>query len=266
MPEKIAKRVTVTNFARLSSTWRTTTLHKWLIGGRAPRIPASDLLYPGSPQFNTILKNFEGNVEKVINVAKRRAIPVVFLEGVSRRRGFGLGMPMHDPSLKGAVLEEWNKNFTGAETLFAQKRYSDAIKLYNKCIESDPFYAMEYYGIAECHEGLKNFRMANKFYTIANDRDCFPTRGPSGVNRFYEGLRARNMQGVYIVETQGVFEKQSPEGIIDAALISDQVHPTIKGQALMALEIVKIIYENDLHLPRAGSPGHTGRQEIKKEI
>ncbi len=212
----------------------------------APRIAASDLLYPGSPQFNTILKNFEDNVEKVISAAKARSIPVVFLEGVSRWRGFGLGMPMHDPSLKSAALEEWNKNFTGAEAIFSEGRYPDAIKLYNKCIELDPFYAMTYYRIAECHEGLREFGEANEFYVLANDRDCFPIRGPSAVNRFYESLRASHMQGVYIIKTQSLFEKQSPNGIVDGTLISDQVHPTIKGQALIALMIVKIIYDNDL--------------------
>lgn len=212
----------------------------------APGIAVSDLLYPGSPQFNAVLKNFEDNVKKAVSVAKARSIPVVFLEGVSRWRGFGLGMSMHDPSLKSAALESWNKNFAGAEELFAQGRYSDAIELYDKCVGSDPFYAMEYYRIAECHEGLKSFGKANEFYALANDHDCFPIRGPSEVNRFYENLCVPNMQGVYIVKTQDVFEKQSPDGVVDGTLISDQVHPTIKGQAIIALEIVKIIYENDM--------------------
>ena len=58
--------------------------------GDAPRIPASDLLYPGSPQFNTILKNFEDNVEKVISAAERRSIPVVFWKASAGGEASGL--------------------------------------------------------------------------------------------------------------------------------------------------------------------------------
>jgi tetratricopeptide (TPR) repeat protein len=53
-----------------------------------------------------------------------------------------------------------------------------------------------------------------------------------------------------VIRTQDIFETASPSGIIGDELIADQIHPTINGQALMALELIKIIYEEDMLAPK----------------
>lgn len=215
-----------------------------------PAIAPSDLFYPNSPEFNIVMKGFEDNVKHAVDVAGKHSIPLVFLEGVSKWKGYEPVKSIHSSSIKESALIEWTGIFSEAEELFTGKKYNEALALYGRCMDIDPSYALTYYRIGECHECLGDYKEANTFYSLANDNDCFPNRAPSAVNRFYESLRAMNMGGVYVVQTQEVFEGQSPNGIIDERLIADQMHPAVEGQALIALEIVRVIYENDLLAPK----------------
>jgi tetratricopeptide (TPR) repeat protein len=47
-----------------------------------------------------------------------------------------------------------------------------------------------------------------------------------------------------------LIEEHSPDGIVGATLTIDQIHPSPEGQALMALEVAKIMYNNGMLVPR----------------
>ena len=210
----------------------------------------ANLLRPGSPQFRRIAERFENNVNRIIETAEGRAIPVIFFEGLSRWKDYEPVKSLHNASLTQDTLRTWQRYFSKAEILFARKEYNKAIALYHRCIDIDPSYALTYYRLAECCERMGMFDNANKNYALANDNDYFPIHAPSLVNRFYEDIRAKGTKGVDIIRTQKVIEKHSPNGIVDESLVADQIHPTPEGQALMALEVVKVIYKNNLLAPQ----------------
>lgn len=106
--------------------------------------------------------------------------------------------------------------------------------------------ALEYYRKAENYESAGDFAKANEYYKLANESDYFPIRAPLCVNTFYEKLRLRNIKGVDFVRTQELIEKYAPNGIVDETLTMDQIHPNPEGQAIMALELAKIISSRGL--------------------
>ncbi len=217
---------------------------------REPSIAASDLLDSDSPEFTVIRKDFETDVNKAVSVARENSIPIIFLEGVARWKGYEPVRSAHAAFTEKNGLTLWTGIFFDAEDLFVRERYGEALLLYKRCLELDAHYALTYYRMGQCYEHLNEFGKANEFYSLANDNDRFPIRAPSAVNRFYESLRALAMRGVYIVQTQKLFEDRSPNGIVDETLITDQIHPTIEGQALIAREIVKVIYDKGLLAPK----------------
>lgn len=220
-------------------------------GSSLPMITEADYIYRSSPQFDKVKKTFENNVKKVIDIARRHSIPVIFFERIAKYKGYEPIRPIHGPAVTKDNLVLYDKLFSDAEGSFVRKRYNEALSLYNRCAQIDPLYAMTYYRMAECCECLGEFGKANELYSEANDLDRFPVRAPTDVNRFYESLRAQNLDKVYMIRTQELFENNSPNGIVDDELIGDQIHPTVDGQALMALEIVRLIYDNDLLAPKA---------------
>lgn len=210
----------------------------------------ANLLVPGSPEFGRIAQRFENNVTAIIETARSHDIPVIFFEGLSRWKDYEPIKSVHGASLTGDRLSAWEASFSKARTLFGDGQYDEALGLYRNCIDTDPSYALSYYRAAECCERLGKYADANKYYALANDNDYFPIHAPSIVNRFYEDIRSRNLKGLDVIRTQELFEEKSPEGIVDDSLTIDQIHPSPEGQALMALEIAKIMYKNGLPVPQ----------------
>jgi len=210
----------------------------------------ANLLRPGSLQFMLVKENFENNVGKIIETAQRHAVPIIFFEGLSRWKDYEPVRSIHGAALTKDMLSVWDRYFSEAESLFAGEEHNKALALYYKCIDIDPSYALAYYRVAECYERLRQFDKANKNYILANDNDYFPIHAPSLVNRFYENIRTADMKGVGVIQTQKLIEENSTNGIVDDNLTIDQIHPSPEGQALMALEIVKVIYKNNLLAPR----------------
>ncbi len=210
----------------------------------------SNLLRPGSLQFMLVMENFKNNVGRIIETAQRHAVSIIFFEGLSRWKGYEPIRSIHGTALTKDMLPVWERCFSEADNLFARGEYKKALTLYCKCIDIDSSYARAYYRAAECYERLGEFDNARRNYTLANDNDYFPIRAPSVVNQFYENIRTSDIKGTDVIQTQKLFEENSPNGMVDENLTIDQIHPTPEGQALMALEIVKVIYKNNLLFPQ----------------
>ena len=216
-----------------------------------PAIRDEDILYMNSGGFNKLKAGFEKNMRRIIDVARRHSIPVVFLEGVAKWKGYEPVLSIHDRAIGKDALAEWTRISADADEALAGKHYGEALSLYNRCLALDASYAMTYYRIGECFEGSGDPKKANEYYSMANDHDRFAIRAPSTVNKFYEALRGAEAKGVFIIPTQKLFEDRSPDGIIDDTLVGDQIHPTVEGQALIALALTALIYEKDLLAPKA---------------
>lgn len=206
----------------------------------------ANLLPPGSSELKLVASNFQNNVEMVIKTAQRRAIPVIFFEGLSRWKDYEPIRSVHNAQLTENNLQDWERSFAAAEKLFFSGEYNNALTVYHQCIGRDPSYALTYYRAAQCYEGIGEYKKANEYYVIANDNDNFPVRAPSLVNRFYEKIRLSGVKGVDVIPTQELIESYSSNGIVDEELTIDQIHPSPEGQAIMALAIVKIIYDKGM--------------------
>ena len=200
--------------------------------------------------FKTILARWVGNINQIIHVAQKRRLPVIFLEGISNFKEYHPNESVHSSSLTAPQLSIWEEVHQKAEQAFSGKNYAKAAEFYQKSLELDPEYAMTYYRLGQCYENLSEFRKANEYYLMANDKDRVPLRAPSEVNRFYDSLEEAKLKGIMVIKTEALFEKYSPNGVIDSNMLLDPVHPTVAGQALMSLEIVKSIYTQGWIAPK----------------
>ena len=212
--------------------------------------PEYDAIDHGSYVFKTIHANWVRNVNKIIHLARRRHIPVVFFEAVCNLKEYQPNESVHRLDLTKAELERWEALNKDAEHAFLDKHYEKATEFYEQCLTIDPEYALTYYRLGQCFESLSQFAKANQNYLLANDKDRVPLRAPSEVNQFYESLRSAALERVTVIPTEKIFEKFSPNGIVDSHLLLDTMHPSIEGQAIASLEIVKAIYKQGLVAPR----------------
>ena len=212
-------------------------------------------LKPGGAQSRTILRMLENNIERVIRQARHKKIPVAFFAPLSRFDAYEPFLSLHAEYLTGQPLNEWQQLHDKAEAAYAQKQFKPALILYKRCLDIDPQYALTYFKIGSCYKNLLDYKQANRYFRLANDRDHFPIRAPAAVTDYYRRLSRRELDGIYVIDTQRLFEDRSPNGLIDISLVIDQMHPTLRGQALMAEAICRLMDEQDL-LSKESWPWH----------
>ncbi len=216
----------------------------WYIEEKKEFNPATDLIQNGSDQFERIRFRWEQDVRRMIQVAQKNDIPVIFFQGVSRYKDFKPFYSKHSAKLSTNKIQEWEKIFTSAEQSFQAERYFEALTLYQEALKLDDQYALMYFRKGQCLEQLGDFEGAYQAYVESNEKDFMPIRAPKVVNRFYDQLASERLNKVYIIPTQRIFNQHSRNGLVDHELVADQLHPTMKGQALMAKEIWKLIVQH----------------------
>jgi len=194
-----------------------------------------------SNSFKKIINKWKKNIYKIIQLGQKNKIPIIFFEGVANFKDFGPSSSVHRKDMVEEELYVWEELDKRADKSFADGNYDQAFKLYNECLGLDDQFAKTYYRLGQCYENIGYYEKANKFYKLSNDYDHFPARAHSFVNQFYEDISSKRLSGIYVIQTQELFEKNSPNRIIDASLIADPVHPTIEGQTLMASAILRIM-------------------------
>lgn len=219
---------------------------EWYVEEEKKFNPGTDLIEPKSSDFKKIQDHWENNVRSMIKTAQRHSIPVVFFESLSRYKDFKPFYSKHSKTLTEVQLKKWQEIFDAAEQSFKEERYFEAMVAYRESLEIDPQYALTLFRLGQCFEKLGDYKKAYDYYINANEFDYSPIRAPKVVNEFYEQLAVERLKDVYIIPTQKIFDGLSLDGLVNGELVADQLHPTMKGQAIMAKEIVKVISEHHL--------------------
>ncbi len=242
----LMKRIAVAGKIRKSERREKEKKDEWYMEEEKKFDPATDPITPGSPDFLKIQQAWERDIRAIIQVAQHKHIPVIFFESLSKYKDFKPFYPQHSSKINPSQLNEWQITFDEGEESFKEKRYFEAMTMFQKALTLDDHYAMTYFRLGQCFEELGDYAAAYKYYVEANDKDHMPIRAPKSVNQFYERLKSEHISNVYVIPTQDIFNQHSPHGLVDDELVADQLHPTMKGQALMAKEIMKVISENRL--------------------
>ena len=225
---------------------------EWYVEEEKKFDPDTDLIQNGSDQFERIRQSWERDIRQMIQVSREKNVPVIFFEGVSKYKDFKPFYSKHSLRLNVDQRQEWENVSSAAEKSFQEERYFEAMTLYQQALALDDGYALTYFRIGQCLEQLGDYKGAYKSYVESNEKDTMPIRAPKVVNLFYDQLAAEKLKDVYIIPTQRLFDQYSPNGLVNDEWVADQLHPTMKGQALMAEEIVKIVVEN--HWLKTQSP------------
>lgn len=240
------KRVAVASKIKKSERKAKTKNDEWYVEEEKKFNPATDLIQNGSDQFEQIRHSWEQDIRRMIQVAQKKNIPVIFFEGVSKYKDFKPFYFKHSLKLNPDQLREWENISSAAEQSFREQRYFEAMTLYQQALTLDDGYALTYFQMGQCLEQLADYQGAYQSYIESNEKDYMPIRAPKVVNLFYDQLAVEKLKNVYIIPTQRIFDQHSQPGLVDDTWVADQLHPTMKGQALMAQEILKVIFENHL--------------------
>lgn len=207
--------------------------------------PQYHAIQPNSLKFKKLFWHWKDNILRIIGLGKERGVSMIFLKGVSNFKDYHPNESTHTEGLTQARLEAWKSHFETASSFLKENDAAGAAFHLRRALRFEREHAMTYYRLGQAYEALGFYARANRCYLLANEKDRVPLRAPAGVRDFYNHIESLDLPGISIVKTQSIFENHSSNGIVDSDLVMDPTHPTVDGQALIALGIVKSMNDQE---------------------
>ena len=197
--------------------------------------------------YENIRARYEENMMKVIKMAKKHGIRVVFLTVPTNMRTIPPGASMHHQNLSDEELKVWQEYYDLGKAAQEKGDAQIAITQYEVAAAIDPTYADLQYGLAQSYEKIGEYEAAKVAYRNAKDYDSFPWRTKTVLNDTIRKLAKEN--GATLVEGVELFEQLSPQNIISSGLVYDNVHPTVEAQQILTDAILKKLQEENYFAP-----------------
>ena len=190
---------------------------------------------PDSHLREAAARNLGGNVGEMLARCRERGVPAIvctlpsnerdlFPVGAERLDGMSAEQQSRFSGLLEAGVAQLLTNPQSAETNLTQ-----ALALAPKHARAHFLHGRSLYALGRTNEARAEF-------VAARNLDSMPWRATS---RQDKALRdAAGMGGGVLCDMEHLFRAQSPGGCIGWELMDDHVHPTLRGQALMAEAIV----------------------------
>jgi len=175
------------------------------------------------------------NTAEMIRRCRARRVPVIVCSLPSNERDLApLGLPDlddlsdDDRARVQALVDEGVAR--------AEADPAAAIELLEAALKICPAHARAHFLLGKARFAVKDTSGAAADFQAAIDFDTMPWRAPGPVNDAV--ARAAAEQGATLCDLRNEFRAASPGGCIGWELMDDHVHPSLKGQALIARAIV----------------------------
>lgn len=148
-------------------------------------------------------------------------------------------------SLKGPDSLNWSKVYNKGYRNFIHKNFSSAIECFHEALAKEPKHAMSYFLMARSFEQLGDSIAALENYMIAKDLDYNPFRA---ITDFNESVRqiAGSHSNCTLFDAEKLFARSAINGIPGFDLFLDYVHPTRKGNLILACHLGESIRMADI--------------------
>ena len=198
-------------------------------------------------QFEKVKEHYQKSMEDIVLEAKHNHITLMLMTVPVNLRDWEpnvsyLGLNSTD-SLK------WVSEFKEGKRHFLTSNYSEAIKSFNRAKSIAPHHAETCFWLGKAYENNIDTTSALQTYIKARDLDYNPFRVISDFNNTLRSIAENNPQ-VVLLDMEQLIRSFAHNGIPGFDLFLDYVHPTKKGNLVIAYEAAnKIINSNLLSIP-----------------
>lgn len=194
------------------------------------RMSGRQLITLGSPEYEMGIEQFRINMDKMISKFRKSEIPVFISTLVSNEKDQKPFVSSFTASIDTASYSE---NLRTAEQFLNDHDIQQTDSLLNVCLRSDSSYAMTWYlkGKASLEKG--DFRIASIEFTKSKELDALRFRAPEAINDEIRDFN-KKYENIYLVEGLEDFREFSENRIISNTLVTDHLHPNIRGHFVLA--------------------------------
>ena len=207
------------------------------------RVPARD------PRMPSVYSHFEHNLGDMLDVARRRGIPVVLSTVAVNLQECAPFASAYRDGLSEAQQSQWQDFFERGAEAMGESAPSEALAFLRQAAGVDGSVAELHYQIGHTLLALGQPEQAYEAFAQARDLDTLRFRCDSRLNQITRRLAAsRTGDGVAFVDAERVFADLNRRGASDGDLFYDHVHLTFLGTYQLAAQVAQ---EVSTRLPAA---------------
>ena len=192
---------------------------------------------PDDPARAAAARNLEAFVGDLIDRCSARGVPVIVCPPPANERGLAPLGSWEDQNLSATERERLDALLADAESLLASDDAAGALAPLDAAVALSPGAARAHHLRGRALDALGRAEEATEAYRAAVDLDPMPWRPPTAS---VDGVRrAAESRGAALCDLPEIFRDASPGGAVGWELMADHVHPSLRGQALIARSIVQ---------------------------
>lgn len=196
---------------------------------------AESYIAPDAPIRGAAANNLGANISAMIHRCQQRNVPVLVCTMPSNERDLHPVGADRFTGVPGELQQRCKALLAQAEALLPTNPAA-ALPPLTEALALNPMDAHTHYLSGQAFLALAQTNEAQRAFAAARDRDSMPWRATSLQQSAIRAATARS--GGTLCDLETVFRNASPGGCIGWELMDDHVHPTLRGQALMAEAIV----------------------------
>lgn len=192
------------------------------------------------PSLAVVYQHWQRNLADILQAGIRRGVKIIVSTVVSNLKDCAPFGSLHSPALGSRTLQEWENIYGRAARLQTNGDYAAARTLLQQADQLDPDYAELHFRWGECAWSLGDYAEAGRQFQLARDLDTLRFRCDSHLNRIIRETTAnRTNEGLYLLDAEELFARQSPHGITGDKFLYEHVHLNFDGNYLLARSVAE---------------------------
>jgi tetratricopeptide (TPR) repeat protein len=194
-------------------------------------------------QYEKVKEHYRFSIQSMVSAARDRAVPVILLTVPVNLRDWHPNVS-YQP-LEGDRLTLWAQHYRdGRRSLLAGDAKS-AVRAFSAATRVSPLHAESQFMLGLAFEQAHEYEAALEAYSQARDLDHNPFRAPSIFNGILRQVAAQ-YGNVFLVDADRIFRTASAPLAPGFDLFLDYVHPSKRGNRLIAQAVYEKIVERRL--------------------
>ena len=197
-----------------------------------------NVLRHDDPKRVRAYKNFEGNLEDILNAGRKAGVPIILSTIGSNLKDCSPFASLHREDLNTSSKREWDLYFQEGMALEKAGQHEEALSRYSDAAAIDSEYAELQFRMGACQLALGRCEQARQAFAQARDHDALAVRADTRINRIVIDATLEDGGQVRGIDAAEELAAQSPEGIPGKELFYEHVHLTVEGNFTLARIIV----------------------------
>ena len=233
--------VALRNLIHRDPTPKNSTLMEAMVGNKT-------ILY-NSPEYLIAKRNFEANLQDLIDLCHEHHIPVVLSTLASNLKDQDPLVSMFSENTSDQTKHEFQEDLNKGRSFEKTDSLHQAAQEFRQAIALDTMQADAHMALAVCLDRMGDSVGAKSEYVKARDYDGLRFRATSDFNTMIRSLCANS--NVPLADAEKTFDQNSPENITGHTLILEHLHPNFDGYFLLAKTFFQTIVDNDVLVPKS---------------